>query len=50
MAFGDELLNIVRDTKGVQVEDVRAAVMGLLREEARRLDELSTDLAEPCEP
>lgn len=45
--FGDELLNIVRDTKGVRVEDVRAAVMGPLRDEARRLELLA---AEPCEP
>ena len=47
MKFGDELLNIVRDTKGVRVEDVRAAVMGPLRDEARRLELLA---AEPCEP
>lgn len=29
--FGDEVLDCVRDTKGVDVEDVRLAVVGRLR-------------------
>lgn len=41
VAFGDEVLDAVRDAKGVNVEDVRASVLGPLRDTTAEVIQLA---------